>query len=94
MDLRKCMTFKVVNQINLIGTMKSFKKPNCNIFIEGRLTVLKNLHDKNVTVMNKNLEIYGACRHKLNFRRFCLSTDDPVNGLKVQAKQQFLNLDI
>ena len=36
--------------------------------------------------MNKNSEIYGACRHKTTFRQFCLSTDDPVfNGWKGQA---------
>ena len=29
-DLRKYMTFKVVKQINPIGAMKTFTKPNCN----------------------------------------------------------------
>ena len=32
--------------------------------MEERLTILKGLHDKRVTVTNKNLEIYGACLHK------------------------------
>ena len=51
--------------------------------MEERLTILKKLHDKRVTIMSKNLEIYGACRHKTTFRRFFLSTDDPVfNGWK------------
>ena len=27
-DLRKCMTFKVIKQINSIGAMKIFAKPN------------------------------------------------------------------
>ena len=30
-DLRKYMLFKVVTQINPIGAMKTFTKPNCNI---------------------------------------------------------------
>ena len=30
-DLRKYITFKVVNQIILIREMKTFTKPNCNI---------------------------------------------------------------
>ena len=34
-DFRKCMTLKVLNQINPIGAMKSFAKPNCNICLEG-----------------------------------------------------------
>ena len=80
-DLRKYMTFKVVNKLNPIGAMKTFTKPNCNPFMEEHFTILKQVRDKRVTIMNKNLEIYGACRHKTCFQRFCLSTDDPVlNG--------------
>ena len=72
------MTFKIVKQLNLIGAMKTFTKPNCNLFIEELLTILKKLCDKCVTIMNKNSEIYGACRHKTTFYQFFLSTDDPV----------------
>ena len=79
--LRKYMTFKVVKQLNLIGAMKTFTKPNCNICMEERLTILKKLRDKRVTIMNENSDIYGACRHKTFFHRFFLSTDEPVlNG--------------
>ena len=80
-DLRKYMTFKVLNHINSIGTMKTFTKSDCNLCIEERLTILKRLRDKRVTVMNKNSDIYGACRHKTTFHQFFLSTDDTVfNG--------------
>ena len=80
-DIRKYMTFKVVKQVNPIGAMKQFTKPNCNLCMEERLSILKNICDKCVTIMNKNSEIYGACRHKTTFHRFCLSIDDPVfNG--------------
>ena len=75
------MTFKVVKEQNPIDAMKTFTKPNCNLCMEERLKILKKIRDKRVTVMNKNLKIYGACRHKINFYRFCLSTDDPIfNG--------------
>ena len=77
-DLRKFRTFKVVKQLNLIRAMKTFTKPNCNICMEERLTFLKKIRDKHVTIMNKNSEIYGACRHKTTFHRFSLSTDYPV----------------
>ena len=31
--------------------------------------------------MNNNSDIYGACQHKITFRQFFLSTDDPIfNG--------------
>ena len=76
--LRKYMTSKVVKQLNPIGAMKTFSEPNCNLCMQERLTILKKLRDKRVTVMNNNSEIYGACRHKTTFRRFCLGTDDPV----------------
>ena len=35
-----------------------------------------------ITLMNKNSEIYGACRHKHTFRPFPLSTDYPVYQIK------------
>ena len=72
---------QVIKQLNPIGAMKIFTKPNCNICMQECFTILKNLRDKHVIVMNNNLYIYGACRHKTTFRRFCLSTYDPVfNG--------------
>ena len=81
-DLRKCMTFKILNQLIPIGAMKTFTKPNCKLCMQERLTILKKLRDKRVTVMNNNLEIYGASRHKTTLHRFFLSTDDPVfNGI-------------
>ena len=80
-DLRKYMAFKLVKQINPIDAMDKFTKPDCNLCMEELLTILKKIRDKHVTIMNKNLEIYGAFRHKTTFHRFYLSTDDPVlNG--------------
>ena len=40
-QLRKCMTFKVIKQLNPIGAMKTFTKPNCNLCMQERLTILK-----------------------------------------------------
>ena len=77
-DIRKYITVKVVKQLNLIGAMQTLAKPNFNICMEEHLTMLKLLRDKRVTVMNKNTEIYGACRHKTTFHQFFRSNDDPV----------------
>ena len=75
------MTFKVLKQLNPIGMMKTFTKPNCNLCMQERLTTLKKIRDKRVTIMNINWEIYWAYQHKTTFYRFCLSTDDPIfNG--------------
>ena len=80
-ELRKCMKFKVIKQLNSIGSIKTFTKPNCNLCMQDSLMILKILRDKRVTVTNKNSEIYGAFRHKTTFHQFCLSTDDPIfNG--------------
>ena len=68
----------LVNQHKPIGAMEIFLKPNFNLCMEERSTILKKIRDKHVIIMNNNLEIYGACRHKATFRRFCLSNDDPV----------------
>ena len=54
LDLHNYMTFKVVKQINPIGAMITFMKPNCNLCIEERLTILKKLREKRVTIMNNN----------------------------------------
>ena len=77
-DLCTYMTFKVVKQINPIGTMQTFTKPDCNLRMQERLTILKKLRGKHVKVVDKNPEIHGACQHKTTFHLFCLSTDDPV----------------
>ena len=67
-DLRKYMAFKVVKQLNSIGAVKTYTKPNCNLCMEEFLTILKKLYEKCVTILNKNLEIYGACQNKTTFR--------------------------
>ena len=75
------MMFKVVKQLHPIGAMNSFREPNFNLYMEERLTILKKLHEKRVTIMKKNSDIYGACQHKTTFHRLFLSTDDSVfNG--------------
>ena len=71
-DLRKCMLFKAENHLNLIGLMKPFMKLNWNICMEELLKILNNICNKHDIVMNKNLEIYGACRHKTTFHQFFL----------------------
>ena len=72
-DLRKYMTFRVVKQLNPIGAIQTFTKPNCNLCIEERSLILKKLRDKRVTIMNNNLE-------QATFHRFFLSTDEPISN--------------
>ena len=46
--------------------------------MEERLTIIKNLRDKRVTVMNNNTEIYGDFWNKMTFHLFFLRTEDTV----------------
>ena len=73
------MEFEIVNHINPIGAIKSFKNPNFNLCMEEHLKILKNLRDKCVALMNNNLEIYETFRHKNTFHIFFL-TGDTING--------------
>ena len=43
-----------VRNCTLIGAMKLFTKPNHNLYIEELLTILKELRNKLVMLMNKN----------------------------------------
>ena len=52
--LCKCMEFKVVKHLNLIGAMKTFKKPNCNLCTEERLTTPKKPRDECARLMKNN----------------------------------------
>ena len=65
--LLKYVTLKVVQKLKPIGAMKTFTKPNCNLRMKERITILKKIRDKHFTIMNKNWEIYGACRYKTTF---------------------------
>ena len=79
MNLRKCIMLKAVKNIKPIVDTKSFTKPNCNVCMEERLTILKNLRDKRVTFMNKKLKVYRDFRHYTIIHRFFLSIDDFIN---------------
>ena len=63
-DLRKCMTFKLTNQLNTLGVMKKFTKPNCNLCMQELLRILKILRDKRVTVIKKNRRFMGHAGKK------------------------------
>ena len=51
------MEFEIVNHINPIGAIKSFKNPNFNLCMEEHLMILKKLRDERVTLLNKNSEM-------------------------------------
>ena len=60
---------QVIKAAQLSWCNENFTKPNLNLRMEERLTILKKLSYKLVTVMNNNFEIYGACQ-KNDFTSF------------------------
>ena len=61
------MAFKVVNHINTIVSIKTLTEVNSSLCVDKCFTILKNLCDRCVTLMNKKLDVYEAYRHKTNF---------------------------
>ena len=47
-DLRKYMTFKVVKELNPIGEMKTFTKPNCNLCVQERYRTWRRSEERRV----------------------------------------------
>ena len=76
-DLRKYMAFKVIKQLKPIGTMKTFTKPNFNLCMEERWTILKS-YVTNVSRLWIELgDIWGLSAQN-KFSLIFLSTDDPI----------------
>ena len=48
------MSLKTVKKNNPIGATKTSTKHNFSLFMEEGLTILKEIHGKHITVMNKN----------------------------------------
>ena len=59
------MKFKLVNQLSLIGAMKTFTDPNYNICMQERFMILKKLRDNRVRVMEKKWRFMGPAGTKL-----------------------------
>ena len=67
------MVLKIVKDLNPIGAMDLFTKPECYLCMDKHLMIIKYLHNRKFTLINKYLQIYGACWNKTTFRRFLVS---------------------
>ena len=76
-DLRKYMTFRVVKQLNPIGSMKTFTKPNFNLCMQERLTILKKICDKRVVsyLMTDKYHMKGGSLIQYLNTKFIVSFD-------------------
>ena len=64
-------------------------KPNGNICTEELLTILKNICDKCITIIENISCLYGVCHHKTTFHQFSLRDDEPVNNERVRQFNGF-----
>ena len=56
---------------NPLSCVKTFGTRACKLCSKERLEILKLVRTEPVRAINKNNEIYGACRHKPKFHKFC-----------------------
>ena len=77
--IRNNTTFSVIWKGNPISTVKTFGTPNCMLCSKERLEILRASRADPNKLINSCNEIYGACRHKARFHRYCkqTSTDEP-----------------
>lgn len=85
---RKMMRFEVLEEVEPISAMKTFRKLSCKLCMKERLAILKSNHEGE-KIMNSRSEIYGGCRHKKRFHNFLTSRDTDEPQL---AKKRNLNL--
>ena len=93
-DLSKCVTFKVVKQLNPIGSIKTFTKHNCNIYMDERLAILKILRDKRITFMKKNRIYTGPSGTKIFPLSFPKHWWSHITGERVRPYNIFSNLTV
>ena len=73
--LRILVTYEILWMGNPLSTVGTFGTHNCKLCSEEKLAILFGFSRKNCKMINKCGEIYGCCRHKVNFHCFC-STDE------------------
>ena len=65
---------KILWKGNPISCVKTFGTKKCKLCSKERIEILKATRKDQKSIINKNNEIYGACRHKPRFHKFCRQT--------------------
>ena len=78
------MIFKQAKQLNHIGAIKIFMKPNYNLGREECSTIPKYIGDKYITLTRGTLEIRGALCHKTSFHQFFKSLTTLILGESIR----------
>ena len=56
---------------NPLSCVKTFGTRGCKLCAKERMAILKLVRLEPDKAINKNNEVYGACRHRPRFHRFC-----------------------
>jgi hypothetical protein len=62
-------------QGNPLSCVKTFGTRGCKLCAKERIEILRLVRLEPKKAINKNNEIYGACRHRPRFHKFCRLTD-------------------
>ena len=65
---------------NPLSCVKTFGTKGCKLCAHERLEILKLVRFEPEKAINKNNEVYGACRHKPRFHKFCRLTRSDKNA--------------
>ena len=66
----KIMSLNILSTVNPIGSIKTWGRSSCTIFMKERIEIINNLRRRYIRIINDCSEVYGACRHIPIFRRF------------------------
>ena len=72
--LRGTSNFSVIWKGNPLAATKTFGTPHCALCSRERLEILRAARSNPDKLINSCNEIYGACRHKPRFHRYCKQT--------------------
>ena len=64
------MSFKVLNSSNPILAKKTIGTNQSKLCTDEKIRILKNSKNSGTNLINKCLEVYGACWHRTKFHRF------------------------
>ena len=64
------MDFKVLQKMNPISTMKTIGTDHCKLYTDEKIKIIKYTRELGPLIINKCLEVYGACRHRTMFHHF------------------------
>ena len=78
-DVKPLLDIDIIKQLDPITASKRFGFDDCSLCMNERVEIIERMFKLGVRrLVNKNMEIYGACRHKAKFHT--LEQVKPLHG--------------